>query len=146
MFSEKHSLAGMAYTQNKCLSPKPQSDWCLWLSSLLPGQESLCSGASPFRGSYTLPGLWHHSGWALAKGSLKGAGLQENTVVLAHYCQHRLYYQSAVGGDLQPLGTQVGKVGGGDTHGVCEVCVGGDLEPRPGLRERSAEFRGRACH
>ena len=32
---------------------------------------------APDRAASTLPGLWHHFGWALAKGVLEGAGPQE---------------------------------------------------------------------
>lgn len=33
---------------------------------------------APVRASCTLPGLWRYFGWALAKGVLNRAGLQEN--------------------------------------------------------------------
>lgn len=47
------------------------------------GYPSLSSGRSHFvlatiGAAYTLPGLWHCYGLALAKGILEGAGLQEN--------------------------------------------------------------------
>ena len=94
--------------------------------------------------------MWHHSGWALAKSNLEGAGLQENKAV-GHPVPARSLTQSAERGDLQQTGTKA----------RLEVVVyivfarfawvfhgrRPGTKARPGLRSMTTgELRGRECH
>ena len=89
---------GSALRTNVC--PQPTAGTIVRLVCVSsPQEKSQCQGV------YTLPGLWHHSGWAPAKSDLEGASLQENKAV-GHPVPARTLTQSTVRGDLQQPGTK----------------------------------------
>ena len=84
-----HWLKGPTVRPDICLSPLLglQADWCVWLS-FLPGAGVTLEWCWVIRAAYTLLGLLHHFGWALAKGILDGAGTQKNVGLGAWGKQH----------------------------------------------------------
>ena len=73
---DKLALVGGAYSQTTVFPASPlgqQSDWYVVIFFSPSGNSHLGVVLALVRAAYTLPGLWHHFGWAAAKGVLERA-------------------------------------------------------------------------